>query len=207
MLSPPLLKTFLIGAGLAILQQITGINIVMYYAPRIFTSAGIETGSAIGHSIFIGLIMLLFTLAAMFLADKAGRRPLLLISALGMTAGLFGLGWAYSRTASGGNPSALLAWVLVYVAAFSIGMGPLVWTVIGEVFPNRIRTQAASTCVLLLWLANFAVSQFFPWLLHAFEYKVFWLFGAICLLAAGFIWLLVPETKGRSLEDLEKFIH
>lgn len=203
----PLRKTFLIGAGLAVLQQITGINIVMYYAPRIFTSAGIETASAIGHSVFIGLIMLLFTLAAMFLADKAGRRPLLLISALGMTAGLFGLGWAYSQAASGGNPSTLLAWVLLYVAAFSIGMGPLVWTVIGEVFPNRIRTQAASACVLLLWLANFAVSQFFPWLLSTFEYKVFWLFGAICLLATGFIWLLVSETKGRSLEDLEKFIH
>lgn len=204
---PPLLKTFLIGAGLAILQQITGINIVMYYAPRIFTSAGIETASAIGHSVFIGLIMLVFTLAAMFLADKAGRRPLLLISALGMTAGLFGLGWAYSEAGSGGNPSALLAWVLLYVAAFSIGMGPLVWTVIGEIFPNRIRTQAASACVLLLWLANFAVSQFFPWLLHAYDYKVFWLFGAICLFTSGFIWLLVPETKGRSLEDLEKFIH
>lgn len=204
---PPLRKTFLIGAGLAVLQQITGINIVMYYAPRIFSSAGIETASAIGHSVFIGLIMLLFTFAAMFLADKAGRRPLLLISAFGMTAGLFGLGWAYSQAASGGNPSTLLAWVLLYVAAFSIGMGPLVWTVIGEVFPNRIRTQAASACVLLLWLANFAVSQFFPWLLSTFEYRVFWLFGAICLLAAGFIWLLVPETKGRSLEDLEKFIH
>lgn len=204
---PPLLKIFLMGAGLAILQQITGINIVMYYAPRIFTSAGIETAAAIGHSVIIGLIMLLFTLAAMFFADKAGRRPLLLISALGMTAGLFGLGWAYNQAGSGGSPSALLFWVLLYVAAFSIGMGPLVWTVIGEIFPNRIRTQAASACVLLLWLANFAVSQFFPWLLHAFEHKVFWLFGVICLFAAGFIWLLVPETKGKSLEDLERFIH
>jgi SP family arabinose:H+ symporter-like MFS transporter len=101
----------------------------------------------------------------------------------------------------------LLIWVLLYVAAFSIGMGPLVWTVLGEIFPNRIRTQAASACVLLLWLANFAVSQFFPWLLRTYEYKVFWLFGAICLFSVGFIWLLVPETKGRSLEDLEKFIH
>ena len=84
-------------------------------------------------------------------------------------------------------------------------MGPLVWTVLGEIFPNRVRAHAASACVLLLWTANFAVSQLFPWMLSTYSHKVFWLFGALCVLTTAFVWLLVPETKGRSLEELESF--
>lgn len=204
-LRAPIRKIFVLGAGLAVLQQITGINIVMYYAPRIFTSAGLDSASAIGHSVIIGIVMLAFTVVALVLADRAGRRPLLLLSSAGMAAGLFGLGFAY---AGGGQENAwnLLFWVLVYVASFSIGMGPLVWTVLGEIFPNRVRAHAASFCVLLLWLANFTVSQFFPWLLRTFEYRVFWVFGAICLVTLVFIWALIPETKGRTLEELEEGI-
>jgi SP family arabinose:H+ symporter-like MFS transporter len=203
-LRPPIRRIFFIGAGLAVLQQITGINIVMYYAPRIFTSAGFDSASAIGHSVIIGLVMLLFTLVAMFLSDRVGRRPLLLISSAGMAAGLFALGAAYAGSGQG-NAWSLLLWVLVYVASFSIGLGPLVWTVLGEIFPNRVRAHAASACVFLLWTANFAVSQLFPWMLSTYSYKVFWLFGGLCVLTTAFVWLLVPETKGRSLEELESF--
>lgn len=201
-LRPPIRRIFLIGAGLAILQQITGINIVMYYAPRIFTSAGLDSASAIGHSVIIGLVMLGFTIVAMFLSDRVGRRPLLLISATGMAVGLFALGAAYAGGMQGSAWN-LLFWVLVYVASFSIGLGPLVWTVLGEIFPNRVRAHAASACVFLLWTANFAVSQLFPWMLGTYSHKVFWLFGGLCLLTTVFVWLLVPETKGRSLEELE----
>jgi MFS family permease len=148
--------------------------------------------------------MLLFTLVAMALADRVGRRPLLLISSVGMAAGLFALGAAYAGSDQESAWS-LLLWVLVYVASFSIGMGPLVWTVLGEIFPNRVRAHAASACVFLLWTANFAVSQLFPWMLSTFEYRVFWLFGALCVLTIAFVWFLVPETKGRSLEELESF--
>jgi sugar porter (SP) family MFS transporter len=204
-LRPPVRRIFFIGAALAILQQITGINIVMYYAPRIFTSAGIETSSAIGHSVIIGLVMLGFTVVTLLLADRAGRRPLLLVSTACMTAGLFGLGAAYSGGGGAGGGSMLL-WVLVYVAGFSIGMGPLVWTVIAEIFPNRVRAHAVSVTVLLLWLANFAVSQFFPFMLRTYEHKVFWFFGATCLVALAFIWKFIPETKGRSLEELEALL-
>lgn len=203
-LRPPIRRIFFIGAGLAVLQQITGINIVMYYAPRIFTSAGFDSASAIGHSVIIGLVMLLFTLVAMFLSDRVGRRPLLLISSAGMAAGLFALGAAYAGSGQG-NAWSLLLWVLVYVASFSIGLGPLVWTVLGEIFPNRVRAHAASACVFLLWTANFAVSQLFPWMLSTYSHKVFWLFGGLCVLTTAFVWLLVPETKGRSLEELESF--
>ncbi len=204
-LRPPVRRIFVIGAILAILQQITGINIVMYYAPRIFTSAGIETTSAIGHSVIIGLVMLGFTMVTLLLADRAGRRPLLLLSTACMGTGLFGLGAAYSGDggAAGGT---MLLWVLVYVAGFSIGMGPLVWTVIAEIFPNRVRAHAVSITVLLLWLANFAVSQFFPFLLRTYEHKVFWFFGGTCVIALVFIWKFIPETKGRSLEELEALL-
>lgn len=201
-LRPPIRRIFFIGAGLAVLQQITGINIVLYYAPRIFTSAGLDASSAIGHSVIIGLVMLLFTLVALFLSDRAGRRPLLLLSATGMAVGLFALGFAYARGGEGGNAWGLLFWVLVYVASFSIGMGPLVWTVISEIFPNRVRAHAASASVLCLWLANFVVSQFFPCLLRTFEYRVFWLFGILCVASIIFIGMLIPETKGRTLEEI-----
>ncbi|GAB4168428.1 MAG: hypothetical protein Fur0032_06710 [Terrimicrobiaceae bacterium] len=193
-----------LGAILAIFQQFTGINIVMYYAPRIFTSAGLDTTSAIGHSVIIGLAMLGFTCVALVLADRVGRRPLLILSAAGMTLGLAALGRAYAgggAVESGGW--SLLLWVIVYVAAFSIGMGPLVWTVLGETFPNRIRTHAASLSILLLWLANYLVSQFFPAMLNTFGAHVFWIYAGICLAATVFIALLVPETKGKSLEELE----
>lgn len=201
-LRPPVRRIFFIGATLAILQQITGINIVMYYAPRIFTSAGLDTSSAIGHSVIIGLVMLGFTVVAMFLADRAGRRPLLLISSAGMALGLFALGAAYSAGGEA-NPMSLLLWVLVYVAAFSIGLGPLVWTVLSEIFPNRVRSHAAGACVLLLWVANFLVSQFFPYMLRTFDYRVFWFYGVVCLVTFLFIWRSIPETKRRSLEEIE----
>jgi len=202
---PQFRRVFFIGATLAVLQQITGINIVMYYAPRIFTSAGLDTSSAIGHSVIIGLVMLVFTIPAMFLADRAGRRPLLLVSSAGMAAGLFALAASYSGNTAGGHNSGwlLLLWVLLYVAAFSVGIGPLVWTILGEIFPNRIRAHAAGICVLLLWLANFIVSQFFPYLLRQFGAKVFWGYGLICVFTVIFIARYVQETKNRSLEDLE----
>lgn len=201
-LRPPIRRTFAIGATLAILQQITGINIVMYYAPRIFTSAGLDAAAAVGHSVIIGIAMLAFTLVAMVLADRVGRRPLLLLSSTGMAAGLFALGAAFAGSGQGSSWS-LLIWVIVYVASFSIGMGPLVWTVLGEIFPNRVRVHAASACVFLLWSANFAVSQLFPWMLSTYSHKVFWFFGGLCVVTTAFVWLFVPETKGRSLEELE----
>ena len=201
----PVRRIFLIGAGLAILQQITGINIVMYYAPRIFTSAGLDAAAAIGHSVVIGVVMLVFTVVALLLVDRVGRRRLLLVSSACMALGLFALGAAYSAGGDG-DPRMMLIWVLVYVGGFSIGMGPLVWTVLGEIFPNRVRAHAASACVVLLWLANFGVSQFFPWLLRTYEYRVFWMFGVISIVALVYIWKWIPETKGKTLEEIEDWL-
>ena len=201
----PWRRIVVFGSVLAIFQQFTGINIVMYYAPRIFTSAGLDTTSAIGHSVIVGLAMLFFTCVALVLADRIGRRPLLILSAAGMALGLAALGYAYSggeATNTGGW--SLLLWVIVYVAAFSIGMGPLVWTVLGEIFPNRIRAHAASLAILLLWLANYLVSQFFPAMLSWLGAGVFWVYAVVCLAATIFLAVWLPETKGRSLEELER---
>lgn len=203
MLRPPFHSILFTGAALAILQQATGINIVMYYAPRIFTAAGLDTTSAIGHSVLIGLVMLFFTGFALVLADRCGRRPLLLLSAVGMTIGLGVLGWIFEEGRTD-NAGALLLWILVYVASFSIGMGPLVWTVIAEIFPNAMRGRAVGICVLLLWLANFAVSQFFPQLLATFGAHTFWFYGAFGVLAIALIHFRVHETKGKSLEAITR---
>jgi len=186
----------------AVFQQITGINIVMYYAPRIFTSAGIQTTKAISHSVLIGLIMLGFTLVTMFLADRIGRRLLLIISSFGMVVGLAALGFAYTD-GSAQSGAWLLAWVLVYVAAFSLGTGPLMWTLISEIFPNRVRGHATGVCVAALWFSNFLVSQFFPHLLKTLGAQVFWLFTFISVCYCVFVLVKVPETKGRTLEELE----
>ena len=203
LLQPPYRTVLVIGAVLAILQQATGINIVMYYAPRIFTSAGLDTGTAIGHSVIIGVIMLVFTVVAMLLADRAGRRPLLLLSAGGMALSLFALG-LFFRAGDASSASLLLACILFYVAAFSIGMGPLVWTVIAEIFPNAIRGRAVGLCVLLLWLTNFLVSQFFPYLLTRFGPATFWIYGGFSVIAVLFIALRVRETKGLTLEAITR---
>ena len=203
--SPPDRRMVIIGAVLAICPQIAGINIVMYYAPRIFTDAGLAASAAVGHSVVIGLTMLLFTLVALILADRVGRRPLLLISSGGMMFSLAGLGLMFER--GGGGTHALLIMIILYVAFFSIAMGPLVWTVITEIFPNRIRGRAASVCVLLLWITNFLVSQFFPFLLARLGAFTFWLHASAALFAFVFIFLFIPETKGRSLEDLEKTVY
>lgn len=201
--APPYRKILVFGAILAAFQQLVGINIVMYYAPRIFTSAGVATSTAIGHSVIIGVAMLVFTVVALVLADRIGRRPLLLASCAGMALSLAALAVAFGRIVPG-QEGQILVWVLLYVAAFSIGMGPLVWTVITEIFPNRIRGRAAGICVFGLWIANFLVSQFFPYMLTQFGYKTFWVHAAFSAFSFVFILLAIPETKGRTLEEVEQ---
>ena len=202
LLVAPYRKILLVGAALAVSSQLCGINVVMYYAPRIFTNAGVGTSAAIGHSVYIGLAMLVFTLVALVLADRVGRRPLLLVSSGGMALSLAALGRIFGRVGQGGE-FAILALIILYVGFFSIAMGPLVWTMVSEIFPNRIRGRAVGICVLLLWFANYVVSQFFPFLLAGFGSSVFWIYAAASFLAFVFILVFVPETKGKSLEQIE----
>ena len=187
---------------LALFQAITGINIVMYYAPRIFLNAGIGTGDAYGHSIIIGLVMIFFTLIALLIVDRIGRRPIMIAASAGMGASLFLMGIAFPKAEQSGL--LLLICTLSYVSWFSVGMGGIYWVVVSEIFPNRVRGRAMALSVVFLWGGNFLVAQFFPYMLSALHSSVFNVFAFCCLLCLVFVVAFVPETKGRTLEAIER---
>jgi len=199
---PGFRKALLIGVVLAVIQQATGINVILYYMPEIFKSAGVGTLEAMDSTVLVGVVMLAFTLVAFVLVDKLGRKPLMLIASAGMGLTLLMLGLAFGWGQARGLW--VLLCLLAYVAFFSIAMGPVTWVIISEVFPNRIRGRAMSICVLVLWAVNFGVTKFFPHLLEQMQGAVFYPFAGMCAFAVCFIALVVPETKGRSLEDIER---
>ncbi len=196
-------KALLIGVVLAFIQHATGINVVMYYGPRIFASAGVATSTAIGQSVTIAVVMAIFTALALVLVDRMGRRPLLLVSAAGMAASLFLLGFTYKDHATPAEAIWLLVWVLSYVSFFSIGLGPVIWVVISEIFPNRVRGRSASIAVFCMWTASLLISQFFPWQLSVMKGGVFAFYGALSVGALFFMWRWLPETKNLTLEGIE----
>ena len=196
-----------IGVGLAIFQQITGINTVIYYAPTIIQSAGISSAAvAILATAGIGVVNVLMTLVSMRLIDRAGRRPLLLYGIAGMTLCLGVLGLAFRMRHEGSN----LAWVAVitlmaYVACFAISLGPIFWLLIAEIYPLNIRGLAEGTAAATNWAANLLVSITFLSLVEAFgPSETFWLYGGLAIASWLFSYYLVPETKGKSLEEIER---
>jgi len=202
LLEPAMRVPLLIGVGLAILQQITGINVVLYYAPEIFKSAGVATQQSINDTVIVGAVNLVFTLVAIGIVDRLGRKPLLLIASAGMGGSLAALGVAFARQDFSGPW--VLRFVLIYVASFAVAMGPVVWVVLAEIFPTRIRGRAMSVATVCLWLACFAVTQFFPAMLETLKGAVFFVYAGICVIAFLFVARFVPETKGKSLEEIER---
>ncbi len=192
----------LIGIGLAVLQQITGINIVLYYAPKIFASTGLKITDAIGHTVLVGAVNLVFTVIAIWVVDRVGRKPLLLIASAGMGLSLLLLGEAFRRERFQG-PWVLIL-VLAYVASFAIAMGPVVWVVIAEIFPTGIRGRAMAVATVCLWFACFMVTQTFPRLLKHLGGGTFFIYAAMCAVCFIFVAAWVPETKGKSLEEIER---
>jgi len=200
---PGFRRPLLIAVVLAVFQQITGINAILYYAPRIFEGAGFARMSAIGQSTIVGLTNMAFTLVAIFLADRVGRRPLLLVATAGMGLSLVLLGAAFRSPFL--PPSALLFIILVYIAFFASAMGPLVWVMMAEIFPIRVRGAAMGLATLVLWLADFAVTLTFPVISDKLSNTTaFWLYAAMCALDLAFMIAFLPETKGRSLEEIER---
>jgi sugar porter (SP) family MFS transporter len=199
-----------VGIGLAIFQQITGINTVIYYAPLIIQSAGISSASgAILATAGIGAVNVLMTVVAMWLIDREGRRPLLLTGIAGMaiTLGLLGYVFRVSHQSTG------MAWLAVismmaYVGSFAISLGPIFWLLISEIYPLKIRNSAEGVAATFNWGANLVVTLTFLTLVDKLGPSLtFWLYG-ICAIAAGlFSYALVPETKGRTLEQIEEFWH
>nr|WP_213651902.1 sugar porter family MFS transporter [Paenibacillus sp. J23TS9] len=200
--SPTVRLALIVGVGLAILQQVTGINAVMYYAPEIFKQTGAGTNAAFIQTILVGLINFLFTILAIWLIDKVGRKVLLLIGSSAMTICLAVIGIAF-QTGHTSGPLVLI-FILIYVAAFAVSLGPVVWVVISEIFPNRIRGIATSIASMALWAADYVVSQAFPPMLTSAGPAItFWIFGLMSLITFVFTWRVIPETKGKSLEDME----
>jgi SP family galactose:H+ symporter-like MFS transporter len=207
LLAPTLRPALVIGLGLAIFQQITGINTVIYYAPTIIQTAGIPSASgAILATAGIGLVNVVMTLVSMWLIDRVGRRPLLLTGIAGMAVSLGVLGLAFHLHSSHGT----LAWVAVitlmaYVAFFAISLGPIFWLLISEIYPLKIRGLAQGTAAGTNWSFNLLVSITFLTLLQALgATRTFWLYGLLAVAAWFFSYYLVPETKGRTLEEIEE---
>jgi SP family arabinose:H+ symporter-like MFS transporter len=200
---PGFRRPLFVAIVLAVFQQITGINAILYYAPRIFESAGFARMSAIGQSTIIGFTNMLFTVVAIVLADRVGRRPLLLIATGGMGLSLALLGAAFKYQFL--PPSALLFVILLYIAFFASAMGPLVWVVMAEIFPIRMRGAAMGLATLILWFADFVVTLTFPVISDKVNAAAaFWIYGVMCALDLVFMIFYLPETKGKTLEDIER---
>lgn len=206
LLVPYVRPALIIGIGLAIFQQITGINTVIYYAPTILQSVGFSEGGAIAATaVGVGLVNVGFTILAVYIIDRVGRRPLLIIGLIGMIVSLALLGLVFALDPTGGA-AGLLATVCLalYIASFAISLGPVFWLMISEIYPLRIRGTAMSVASIANWGSNFLVALTFPSLLAAFGGAgSFWLFAVLGIVGWVFVYFRVPETKGRSLEEIE----
>ncbi len=199
----------IIGVLLSVFQQFVGINVVLYYAPEIFKSMGSGTNTALLQTIIVGAINLTFTVVAILTVDKFGRKPLQIIGALGMAVFMFSLGFSFFFESLG---LVALISMLGYVACFAVSWGPVVWVLLSEIFPNKIRGRAMAVAVAAQWISNYLVSWTFPMMdrssklielfHHGFSY---WIYGLMGILAAVFMYKFVPETKQKTLEELESF--
>jgi SP family arabinose:H+ symporter-like MFS transporter len=203
---PGLRTALIIGIILSIFSQVTGINAIMYYAPEIFKSTGDGSDSALLQTILVGVVNVLFTIVAIKYVDKAGRKGLLMAGSAGMAICLAIIGGAFYMDAVKGY--LVLVAILAYIACFALSLGPLTFVVIAEIFPNRARGRAMSICLFFLWTAVYFVSQFFPMLLQSIgSAYTFWIFMVMSVIAFLFVWKVVPETKGKTLEEIERTWH
>jgi len=208
LLMPGLRPALMVGVGLAVFQQVTGINTIIYYAPEIFQKAGLnQATTALAATIGIGAVNVLSTLIAIWLVDKVGRKPLLLVGLIGMILSLVAVGIAQQFGSGIGVNAHWLAPITVgfiglYIVCFAFSLGPIVWLMISEIFPNRARAQAAAVSTAANWMANFLVSLSFPMLTVLMGPSLCFVYAAMGVAAIIFIIAYVPETKGKSLEEI-----
>ncbi len=193
-------KVIIIGILLSVFQQFVGINVALYYAPRIFESMGAVKDSAMLQTIVMGLVNVVFTVVAIMTVDKWGRRPLLITGSIGMAVGMFAISALSFFNVIG---ISTLVFIIVYTASFMMSWGPICWVLIAEIFPNRIRGQAVAIAVAAQWAANFLISSTYPPMMEFSGAMTYGFYGAMAVLSALFVWRMVPETKGKSLEEME----
>lgn len=202
--TPVYRKAMWIGLLLPFLSQVCGINAVIYYGPRILEQAGFTLNNALGGQVTIGLVNVLFTFVAIFTIDRWGRRPLLFVGIGGAVISLIVIGLLFAIGLTSGPW--ILIFILAFIACFAFSFGPVCWVVIGEIFPNAIRGKAMALATLSLWIGNFFVGQLTPLMLEGLGSSwTFWLFAICCSPALWITWKLIPETKGRSLENIEAY--
>jgi MFS transporter, SP family, galactose:H+ symporter len=205
LLRPMVKPALIVGVGLALFQQITGINTVIYYAPTIFQFAGISSASnAILATAAVGVVNIILTAVAMTLLDKVGRRPLLLIGLAGMVVSILVLGVAFSMPQTSSTGAIAVVALMAYVGFFAVGLGPVFWLLISEIYPLKIRGKAMSIATEANWGANLIVALTFLSMVAVIGHSgTFWFYGAVGVAAWIFSYMLVPETRGRTLESIE----
>ncbi len=208
LLEPGMRIVLVIGIVLAVLQQVTGINVFLYFGTEIFKKMGSGTNAALLQTVVVGAVNLGFTVIAIWTVDRLGRRPLMMVGSAGMGLSLLAMGLAayLQRTEIW-----VLLFILGYIACFALSVGPVTWVILSEIFPTRIRGRAMGIATFCLWVANYIISQTFPmmdenpWLIEKFHHAFpFWLYGAFCVVLLVFIIRFVPETKGKTLEQIER---
>ena len=207
LVSPNVRPLLMVGVLLAVFQQITGINTVIYYAPTLLQGAGFGNSGALLANVVNGVVNVGMTIVAIWLLDKVGRRPLLLTGTAGMAVGMAitALSFLGGENLHGALAIVAVLGLLIYTGSFAIGLGPVFWLLIAEIYPLKIRGAAMSVASMANWAANFVVTISFLTLLSAIGGSgAFFLFGFLTLVALGYFWRKVPETKGRSLQEIER---
>jgi SP family sugar porter-like MFS transporter len=202
LLSPRMLKILIVGVVLAVFQQWCGINVIFQYGSRIFADAGYAISGILFNIIITGIVAVLMTFVAIGTVDRWGRRILMLSGAIGLAVIYLLTGLAYFYGLKGFIPVAL---VVAAIACYCYSLAPITWVILSEIFPNRIRGSAMSVSVVALWLGNFLLSQTFPKMYESLGLaKCFWVYAGICFFGFLFIWKRLPETKGKTLEEIER---
>jgi SP family arabinose:H+ symporter-like MFS transporter len=201
--SPAIRLPLIIGILLAVFQQFSGINAIIYYGPSIFEAAGMDSSNALLSQVIIGSVNLLSTIIAIKWVDKYGRKKLLTIGLTGIVLSLILCGLLFYTNNTQGP--LLLVLMLIFICCFAFSLGPITWIIINEIFPTVVRVKAVAACTLMLWIAVWIVGQFVPWLLaKAGPAMMFWIFAVFSLANFFFSWKVVKETKGKTLEEMEE---
>jgi len=189
-----------IGILLSVFQQFVGINVALYYAPRIFESMGAAKDASMLQTVVMGLVNVIFTVIAILTVDKYGRKPLLMIGSVGMAIGMFAIGALAFMKVIG---ISTLVFIVIYTASFMMSWGPICWVLISEIFPNKIRGRAIAIAVASQWAANYFISSTYPAMMEYSGGVTYCFYGVMSLLSFIFVWKMVPETKGKTLEEME----
>jgi sugar porter (SP) family MFS transporter len=205
--TPPFFKPLLIGMAIAILGQFMGVNAVLYYGPTIFKNSGLSNGDSLFYQVLVGLVNALTTILALVIIDKVGRKKLVYYGVTGMVASLLLIGFYFLKGSQWGIPSVLLlVFFLFYIFCCAVSICAVIWVLLSEMYPTLVRGVAMSIAGFALWIGTFLIGQFTPWLLtNLTPAGTFFLFAVMCVPYILIIWKLVPETAGKSLEEIERW--